>query len=134
VYGMPLQNVGTSTPQSMKSSPTTRIFQICHIVTKIVTCTISLNNVCVYNTLVELWHHWSHTLFYMIKFSVRHHSCVGLFPEEMLHRYYKEYSPIDVSDAFNGFVSCFSKPPPPLPPNFSQWVVFAVPNRAWHWK
>ena len=54
VYGMPLQNVGTSTPHSMKSSPTTRIFQICHIVTKIVTFTISLNNVCVYNALLEL--------------------------------------------------------------------------------
>lgn len=127
VCGMPLQNVGTSTPQCMKSSPTTRIFQIRHIVAKIVTRTISLNNVCVHNALLQLWHQWSHTLslFYLILFSVRHHSCAGPSTEELLHRYYKEYSPFDVSDAVDGFVS-FSNPTT----LFSHCVVFEVPDRA----
>jgi hypothetical protein len=58
----------------------------------------------------------------MIILSVRHHSCAGPFPEELLHRYYKEYSPFDVPDAVNGFVS-FSKPPPPP---ISHCVVFEV--------
>jgi len=62
----------------------------------------------------KLQHQLSNTLslFHMIKFSVRQHSYSDPFPEELLHRYYKEYSTFDVPDAVNGFVS-FSKAPLP---------------------
>jgi hypothetical protein len=61
----------------------------------------------------------------MISFSVRHHSCAGPFPEELLHTYYKEYSPFGVPDAVNGFVS-FSNSSTP----FSHCVVFEVPDKS----